>query len=210
MKSFVLHLTQKTWNASGTQQRGESWQSGGVTWEGWFDQAARDHTPPPHFPPSISLPQSQGIKVTECNHCLLCANEENGEGWDWVTGRLWCVCRVGLIELWLGRKWHVMRRAGPQADITGVGSGWVNGAEKWLKWNLSVCKVHDVFYEVMRSEKILDRLWWKDKPQQILRNVIFATGEKKTVSGAKIRNKIILQEVAFFCIHGRTNLLQPI
>lgn len=71
----------------------------------------------PHFAPRrlISLPQSEGIKVTECNHCLLSANEENGQGRDWVTGRLWRVRRVNFIELWLGRKWHVMRRAGAAA-----------------------------------------------------------------------------------------------
>lgn len=106
-----------------------------------------------------------------------------------------------------------MSRAGPRVDITGVGSGWVNGAEKWLKWNLSERKVHDVFYEVMRSEKILDRLWWKNKLQQILRNVIFSPGEEKTFSDAKIRNKIISEEVACFAYMAeqhKPNILQSI
>lgn len=73
---------------AGTQglKGGGGWQcKGGILREGWFDQAAGgpSSTPPP--PPSLfrsSLPRlsssERGIKVTECNHCLLSANEENG------------------------------------------------------------------------------------------------------------------------------------
>lgn len=43
------------------------------------------HSPPtpapPSFPPRrpVSLPGKEGIKATECNHCLLSAGEEDGE-----------------------------------------------------------------------------------------------------------------------------------
>lgn len=54
----------------------------------------------------ISLPWSEGIKVTECNHCPLSANEQNGEGRYPPPA----VFGVSLIELSLHRKRRITSR----------------------------------------------------------------------------------------------------
>lgn len=151
--------------------------SGGRLQEGWFDQAAGSHssipttttttTPIPQPHSSISLLQSKGIKVTWWNHCLLSANEENVWRWDWVTSWLWHVFHVNHIELRLGRKWHVMSHTEPLWDITAMVLVWGNRVKKTAEMK-PVCKVQDVFYEVMRLEKILDWMWWTDELQQFI------------------------------------------
>lgn len=52
--------------------------------------------------------------MTECNHCLLSADEEEGEEPPRIS-------RVSVIELWLDRKWHIMSRAGPWRALRGHG-----------------------------------------------------------------------------------------
>lgn len=61
----------------------------------------------------------------------------------------------------------------PHGGRRQISQTWVrvrgDGAGGQLKWNLSVCKVHDASYGVMGFEKILDWLWWRDELQQSFR-----------------------------------------
>lgn len=76
--------------------------------------------------------------------------------------------------------------------------GHSKGAEKQLKWNLSVCKVHDVFYGVMGFEKILDWLWWKDELKQVAGNVIHPAAIQE-VHSSKVTKELHLVKYCAVC-----------
>lgn len=131
---------------AGTQE-----SRGGLAVEGYCRRAdlikrqAATVRPPRSSPPHLSSTERGNKSDRVQSLSLIC------QWGEWVGMRLSDrsavgVCRVSLIELWLGRKWHVMSWAGPLWDITNVDSVGGDGAEKQLKWNLSVCKVHDVVY----------------------------------------------------------------
>lgn len=139
--------------------------------EGWFDQAAGDHSSLPplrSLPPHLSSTERGNKSDRVQSLSLIC------QWGEWAGKRLsdrpavacppcqlyWIMTRqeVACYEPRGGR-----RRRRREISRAWFFPTWGDGAEKQPKWNLSVCKAHDVFYEVMGFEKILDRLWWKDE-----------------------------------------------
>lgn len=169
-------------------------QGGGVgVREGWFDQAAGDHSSLPPLrssPPHLSSTERGNKSDRVQSLSLIC------QWGEWAGKRLsdrpavacppcqlyWIMTRqeVACYEPRGGR-----RRRRREISRAWFFPTWGDGAEKQPKWNLSVCKAHDVFYEVMGFEKILDRLWWKD---ELLPGVRWCyTSCNRCIEGSRLR-----------------------
>lgn len=150
---------------AGTQEsRGGSRRAGGLIWS----SSRRPQFAPPlrSSPPHLSSTERGNKSDRVQSLSLIC------QWGEWAGKRLsdrpavacppcqlyWIMTRqeVACYEPRGGRRRREISRAW-------FFPAWGDGAEKQPKWNLSVCKAHDVFYEVMGFEKILDRLWWKDE-----------------------------------------------
>lgn len=183
-------LSTAAWETSHFKCQQARWSRegmGGLTEGGYWGradlikhQAATLHPPfSSHFsPPHLSSTERGNKSDRVQSLSLICQWEE------WVgmrlSGRPGCGMSAvsALLNYDLAGSGMLWATRGLRWDIVDVD---LVREKKQLKWNLSVCKVHDVLYEVMGFEEILNRLWWKDDFRQILGGVIYPAAPIRSI-----------------------------